>query len=355
MSRNTELLIPLRDFFQNITALQEAEFVEKFCGPFMLTQLHQEASYLVNLAGVERPYLTLGRNDRNDLVYNNSNVSSSHGRLERRQDGWSITDVGSTNGTRVEETNLEPNRPRKLESGEKVFLADAVRLQFFSSSDFYKLFREGMKRRQTRRVKSRKPTKPARTTRRLYHSRTGHARKMMDFAGDIQRMEPAQFFQYFPCPFLIQLVKTPTKSNEPFEDTELAKKSNPQSMEETQLATQLPVTKTLKDLSYWPIASTQKLNKMRVGRTWDSDIIIDHPTISRLHALFYYDPQKDEWRIENKGSLNGILVDGEYINEVHTLTDEVCLRFGREVLVQFMTPKTFYSFLKNYSLATQLR
>ncbi|MDF1661079.1 MAG: FHA domain-containing protein [Planctomycetota bacterium] len=355
MSSNSELIVPLKNFFQKVTALREAEFVAEFPGPFMLTQLHQEASYLVNLGEVDRPFLVLGRSDRNDLVYANSNVSSGHARLEKRGSAWFFTDLGSTNGTKIQEQPIPPNAPHKLESGQKIFLADVVRLQFFNSADFHKLFREGMKRRQTQRIKARKPSKPTRVTRRLYRSRTGHPRKVMDFATDIQRMEPAQFFKYFPCPFLIQLVKTPATSTEPYDDTHLAKKPTAQSLEDTQLATQLPLAKTLKDLSYWPIASTQKLNKMTVGRTWDSDLIIDHPTISRLHALFYYDPQKDQWRIENKGSLNGILVDGEYINEPHTLTDEVCLRFGREVLVQFMTPKTFYSFLKNYSLATQLR
>lgn len=355
MDNNTDLIVPLKNFFQKVTALREAEFVKQFPGPFLLTQLHQDASYLVNLAKVERPFLTLGRSDRNDLVYPHSNVSSGHARLERQGADWLLTDLGSTNGTLINERLIKPKMPHKLQSGQKVFLADVVRLQFFSAVEFHKLFREGMKRRQTQRLQARKPSKPTRVTRRLYHSRTGHPRKMSDFASDIQRMEPARFFKYFPCPFLIQLVKTPSQSSELYDDTRLNKRPTPESMEETQLATQLPLAKTLKDLKYWPIASTQKLNKMTVGRTWDSDIIIDHPTISRLHALFYYDPQNDEWRIENKGSLNGILVDGEYICEPYTLKDEVCMRFGREVLVQFMTPKTFYAFLKNYSLATQLK
>lgn len=41
-----------------------------------------------------------------DLVLDDTNVSRRHARLDRDQDGWTITDLGSTNGTRVNQQRV---------------------------------------------------------------------------------------------------------------------------------------------------------------------------------------------------------------------------------------------------------
>ena len=43
----------------------------------------------------------LGRNPWSDLAFSNRTVSRSHARLNFGPDGWVLTDLGSTNGTRV--------------------------------------------------------------------------------------------------------------------------------------------------------------------------------------------------------------------------------------------------------------
>ena len=44
---------------------------------------------------------TLGRGDRADLVLADTAVSAEHARVQRAGRRWTVTDLGSTNGTRV--------------------------------------------------------------------------------------------------------------------------------------------------------------------------------------------------------------------------------------------------------------
>jgi len=46
-------------------------------------------------------FFSIGRNERCDLAIADMTVSRVHARLERIDDGWLLTDLGSTNGTRV--------------------------------------------------------------------------------------------------------------------------------------------------------------------------------------------------------------------------------------------------------------
>lgn len=63
----------------------------------------------------------------------------------------------------------------------------------------------------------------------------------------------------------------------------------------------------------------------RIGRSANSDICLDDPTVSRRHALIVAEPGKD-LRVLDDRSLNGVFVNGERI-EWRTLTD------GDEIVV----------------------
>ena len=63
--------------------------------------------------------LTVGRGEQNDIGLGEDEFASArHARLEPRQDGVWIADMGSTNGTYVNGIQLE--RPRKLAPGDIV-------------------------------------------------------------------------------------------------------------------------------------------------------------------------------------------------------------------------------------------
>jgi pSer/pThr/pTyr-binding forkhead associated (FHA) protein len=48
------------------------------------------------------PVVNVGRADYNDIVLAEPSVSTTHAKLQRRDDIWVLTDLGSTNGTYVE-------------------------------------------------------------------------------------------------------------------------------------------------------------------------------------------------------------------------------------------------------------
>jgi len=71
--------------------------------------------YAVGPAGA-----TIGRSRECDIVLSDSNVSRRHAELRPLGDGWTVTDLGSTNGVRVNGRKLAPNEPHALKAGDRI-------------------------------------------------------------------------------------------------------------------------------------------------------------------------------------------------------------------------------------------
>jgi hypothetical protein len=63
---------------------------------------------------------TIGRSRECDIVLSDSNVSRRHAELRPLGDGWTVTDLGSTNGVRVNGRDLQPNEPHVLRAGDRL-------------------------------------------------------------------------------------------------------------------------------------------------------------------------------------------------------------------------------------------
>lgn len=63
---------------------------------------------------------TIGRRTGQDIVLTNAYVSSAHAQIAVQDGDYVLTDVGSTNGTRVNGEILPPNQPRVLADGDVV-------------------------------------------------------------------------------------------------------------------------------------------------------------------------------------------------------------------------------------------
>lgn len=57
------------------------------------------------------PLAHVGRGTHNDIVISDESVSDSHAKLQRREDGWYVVDMGSTNGTYVGGRRIEGESP----------------------------------------------------------------------------------------------------------------------------------------------------------------------------------------------------------------------------------------------------
>jgi pSer/pThr/pTyr-binding forkhead associated (FHA) protein len=60
---------------------------------------------------VKVPVVNIGRADFNDILISDPSVSTSHAKLQRRDDIWMLSDLGSTNGTFVEGERLSGEVP----------------------------------------------------------------------------------------------------------------------------------------------------------------------------------------------------------------------------------------------------
>jgi steroid delta-isomerase-like uncharacterized protein len=77
--------------------------------------------------------LTIGREKKNDIVIDDSGVSRTHVRLFVENDGYTIQDLGSTNGTLVNDTQI--TQPYHLRIGDTIRLGGNVVLEYQALSN----------------------------------------------------------------------------------------------------------------------------------------------------------------------------------------------------------------------------
>jgi len=75
---------------------------------------------------IKVPVVNIGRGDYNDLVIADPSVSTMHAKLQRREDVWILSDLGSTNGTFVEGERLKGEVP--LSPGTTLRFGDVIAL-----------------------------------------------------------------------------------------------------------------------------------------------------------------------------------------------------------------------------------
>ena len=75
---------------------------------------------------LDQPGMTLGRAPTNEIVVADPNASRAHARIEERDGQWWLVDLGSTNGTLVNQTLI---KERRLTPGDQITIG-AVVLEF---------------------------------------------------------------------------------------------------------------------------------------------------------------------------------------------------------------------------------
>ncbi len=73
-----------------------------------------------------RESLRVGRDPGVDIVLRDQTVSRQHATLDQRGGQWSVTDLGSTNGTAVGGQRLQPQQKVTLQPGTTVQFGDVV-------------------------------------------------------------------------------------------------------------------------------------------------------------------------------------------------------------------------------------
>lgn len=87
----------------------------------------------------DKTRVTVGRDDRNDLMLPSATVSNLHAIIEYREGAFFLEDQRSTNGTRLNDHQVPANKPVRLKSGDRISFANLafkfVRLDQIISGD----------------------------------------------------------------------------------------------------------------------------------------------------------------------------------------------------------------------------
>lgn len=86
-----------------------------------------------------------------------------------------------------------------------------------------------------------------------------------------------------------------------------------------------------------------------LGRTPDSDITVQHPTVSRAHATFNEEAQTGMWYVADGGSHNGTWQNGTLLipGRPVPLFERASLRFG-DVMATFLHFNAFNQFILDW-------
>ena len=83
-----------------------------------------------------------------------------------------------------------------------------------------------------------------------------------------------------------------------------------------------------------------------LGRAKNNDIVLPHPSISKMHAIFHQGP--NQWLIEDRKSTNGTFLDGvKLVSEKrYTLNEGASLRLGDAIMARYFEAETFVDFCR---------
>jgi len=95
-----------------------------------------------------------------------------------------------------------------------------------------------------------------------------------------------------------------------------------------------------------PVVYAVERPSITIGRTTESDVVIDDASVSRVHARLTVDVKSGQWSLSDAGSLNGTFARGERLkpDQPFALGDEEPLVLG-SVSARFLLPEAFYRYL----------
>ncbi|HEV8551649.1 MAG TPA: GGDEF domain-containing protein, partial [Polyangiaceae bacterium] len=88
---------------------------------------------------LSRPIMRIGRDTTNDVVLEDTEVSRRHARVEARGISWVLMDVGSTNGTFVNDSELDGCV--KLKNGDRLKIGSHI-FKFLTGDDVESAFHD---------------------------------------------------------------------------------------------------------------------------------------------------------------------------------------------------------------------
>ncbi len=324
--------LTLADITKQCAALPEALFSERFGAPFLLElnpddraledvnsqTLRLDPSKVESATGADyspdvdksrlahfgagETFLAGRKEEACDIVVKHPTMSKQHARFEAIGSLWSVTDLGSTNGTFLNGQQLGPNQQTPLKFGSKLVLGEAQFL-FLSSDDCYEMIQSLTKEPRLR------PRSLAK-----YKSE-------FKGAGDAESV-----LTKFPGPFLV--VQAPSGRDAAAPTGDLSGNTVQLSEEELKKSVNKNVADAIFDLS--------KHTLVRIGRASVTQIHLPLRAISTLQCALIRE-QDATWSIQDLGGRNGTYVWGKKLSDRETLDSGSEIMLGNIKAIFFNT------------------
>lgn len=140
--KKAERIAPVSNsmYEEDVTIIPDANPVASSTGNKLVLQLVEDGGYrfpqFVEI-DMSKGYATVGRYDKNGNAQSDYNfdaslsfISRRHFRIEKMGDRYSIIDLGSANGTFVNNEELIPNMPKSVGAGERIIISRNHRIAF---------------------------------------------------------------------------------------------------------------------------------------------------------------------------------------------------------------------------------
>ena len=264
-----------------------------------------------------RQEITIGRQEGNTIRLTERNVSRHHARLLRQNGAIMVEDLGSYNGVRVNGERIEGVAP--LRGGDRVQIGD---YQLAIDDDSV----QTQDRTPTRELERPPLAALGGAVRSTTAPRVGAE---MSTEPD-QRPEAVPPVPAAPVPPPVVAVQPMTAHPDRPPPMLAFDEPPPAELGATALAT-LVVLNT--ELAGREFACTR--NDLKIGRSRQNDIVLDHASLSGTHARLLRDAS-GEWQIVDLESSNGMFVNGEAFGKARLRNGDL-LELG-EVKLRFISP-----------------
>ncbi len=228
-----------------------------------------------------REEITIGRQEGNTIRLTERNVSRRHARLMRQNGHVVVEDLGSSNGTRINGERISGQSP--IKDGDLIQIGD------------YDLALQSDTSAQTTLPPRSRATPSAEDS----SDADGHQEPETETEAPVQDEEPNT------SPTAAAAERRHSTAIIKMDQVEGNRSRKIQELEAEEAPRLVVVSAELKGQEYACIRT-----EMKIGRTDDNDIVIDHRSLSRTHAKIVRE-ENGEWRIIDMQSANGLTVNGE--------------------------------------------
>ncbi len=275
-----------------------------------------------------RDEITIGRQEGNTIRLTERNVSRRHARLIRHNGTVLVEDLGSYNGIRINGERIQGQVA--VQDGDLIQIGDYdLAIQ-----------RDGVQ-----------PTPPPAPTLHDGEETTAPSSNPKNGVSHAGATQPA--LPVIPSPGRDNEETAPLVPATPAPDPELAKRQSTSIIRVDQVEASRP--RQVQDIEPEEAPRLVVLNtelagrefacirtELRVGRTDDNDIAIDHRSLSRTHAKFVRE-DNGEWRVIDMQSANGVAVNGEPYAQASLRSGDV-VELGH-VKLKFVGPGEAFHFV----------